>query len=317
MGAKVFLGGGSGAVGIPLTDRLVEAGHDVTALARSDESARRLASTGVRVVRGDVRDLEGLSAVVAEASPDVVIDHVTDLPPRFPLVFARAYPRNTEIRRLGGANLLDAARAAGARRLISESAAFMYAPDGDRLRHEGDPIWTDAPEPVGSANAVFSEHDDRVLAAGDIEGVVLRFGVLYGPGTWFERGGSTWTAVRRGVYPVPGDAGGMFSFVHVEDAAAASVAAVERGAGIYNVVDDDPAPLREWVPVYAEVAGARAPRRMPVWLARLMIGRALVAWGTVRPGATNERARAELGWAPRYTSWREGFRGGLDSLSMS
>jgi nucleoside-diphosphate-sugar epimerase len=311
VGARVFLAGGSGALGRPLTSQLVAAGHDVTALARSDESASRLGSAGARVARGDVRDLDRLRAIVAAASPEVVIDHVTNLPSRWPLVFARSYPRNTEMRRLAGANLLDAARSAGARRLISESAAFMYAPDGDGLRREGDPIWTHAPEPLGSANTVFSEHDDRVVAAGDIEGVVLRYGTLYGPGTWFERGGSIWTAVRRGVYPVPGDGGGMFSFAHVEDTATACVAAVERGAGIYNVVDDDSVPLRDWVPIYAEAAGARPPRSVPVWLARLMTGKAVVAWGTVRPGASNERARAELGWEPRYRSWREGFREGL------
>jgi nucleoside-diphosphate-sugar epimerase len=303
--------GGTGAIGRPLTRQLVAAGHDVTALARSDEGASWLESTGARVVRGDVRDLDELRAVMVDAAPEVAIDHVTNLPSRWPLVFARAYPRNTETRRVAGANLLEAARSAGARRLICESAAFMYAPDGDRLRREGDPIWTDAPEPLGSANTVFSEGDDRVVAADGIEGVVLRYGTLYGPGTWFERGGSIWTAVRRRVYPVPGDGGGMFSFVHVEDAAAACVAAVERGAGIYNVVDDDPVPLREWIPVYAEVAGARPPRAVPEWLARLTVGGGVVAWGTVRPGASNDRARAELAWEPRYRSWREGFREGL------
>ena len=220
------------------------------------------------------------------------------------------------IRTEGTRNLVAAAQAAGARRLVAESIAFAYRPEGGWVKDEEAPLFTDAPGRFGVAlRAPIAELERQVLGAEGIEGVVLRFGWLYGPGTYYDRGGQQAEEVMKRRLPIVGTGTGTFSFVHVDDAASATVAALEHGApGAYNVVDDEPAPLREWVPVYAEALGAKPPRQVPVWLARLVAGKDVAASAVGLRGADNAKAKRELGWEPAHPSWRQGF---ADALACS
>jgi nucleoside-diphosphate-sugar epimerase len=306
---KVFVAGASGAVGRPLVRQLVAAGHAVTGMTRREERAEEIRAAGAAAVVCDVFDPAALETALRAASPEVVVHVLTALPPRLDYKAKQdpLAPTN-RVRTEGTRNLIAAARAAGARRLIAESVAFLYRPEGDWVKDEGAQLNLDAPGNFGDATAALADLERQLTEAEGIEGVVLRFGWFYGPGTFFARDGSqTEDALKRRV-PIVGKGEGTFSFVHVEDAAAAAVAAVERGApGIYNVVDDEPAPMREWVPVFCAAVGAKKPFRVPVWIARLIAGSDAVSSAIQMRGASNARAKAELGWQPSYRSWREGF----------
>jgi nucleoside-diphosphate-sugar epimerase len=203
---------------------------------------------------------------------------------------------------------MKAARAVGARRYVTQGIAFIYAPEGNLIKDEEARTFEDAPAPFDEGVDAMLAHESEVLSAEGIEGVVLRYGQFYGPGTYFDHGGAIEREVARRRLPVVGPGTGIASFIHVDDAARATVAALHRGApGIYNVTDDEPAAMREWLPVYAEAAGAKPPRRVPTWLARLVGGRVAVEFGVNLRGASNEKAKRELGWKPRYASWRQGF----------
>jgi nucleoside-diphosphate-sugar epimerase len=306
---RVFVAGASGAIGRPLLPRLVAAGHEVTGTTRSEERADAIRAAGARAVVCDALDAEALHAAVQEAAPEVVVHQLTALPHRFDPRDKEIYAPTNRVRAEATRTLLDAARAAGARRMVCQSIAFAYAP-GPRpeVKDEGAPLVLGAPPPFGPAVEVIDEMERAVVGAEDLEGLVLRYGWFYGPGTYFADDGSTAADVRRRRFPIIGKGTGLFSFVHVDDAASATVAAVERGArGIYNVVDDDPAPQREWLPVYAEAIGAKKPLRVPVWIARLVVGK-IATMASVQPGASNAKAKRELGWEPRWPSWRQGFR---------
>jgi len=266
-------------------------------------------AAGATPVKCNVFQPNELGDALRNAQPEVVVHLLTALPPRIdyrakedPLA-----PTN-RLRREGTRNLIAAATAAGARRLLAESVAFFYAPEGDWVKDEAAPLVREAPGVFGPAAKAIADLEAQVTGAEGIEGVVLRYGWLYGPGTFFDRDGSqTGDALKRRV-PIVGRGDGTFSFVHVEDAAAATVAAIERGApGVYNVVDDEPAPMREWVPVFCEAVGARKPRRVPTWLARLVAGSAAAGTATQLRGASNAKAKRELGWQPHHASWRQGF----------
>jgi nucleoside-diphosphate-sugar epimerase len=305
---RVFVAGASGAIGRPLTRQLIAAGHEVTGITSNPDNAAPIEEAGARAVVCDALDAEALTAVVSEARPEVVISQLTRLPkddfdPR-----TIDYEPTNRARAGGGHNLLEAAKASGARRFVTQSIAFMYAPQGDAVKEEDAPLWTDAPEPFSSGEVATAKHERDVLEAGGIEGLVLRYGFFYGPGTFYASDRGTARRVRKRRFPIVGDGGGIFSFIHVEDAAAATVAACGRGApGVYNVVDDDPAPLREWLPGYAEVLGAKRPYKVPAWIARLFGGSFATLMATDLRGASNEKAKRELGWEPRYSSWRQGF----------
>lgn len=307
---KVFVAGASGVIGRPLVRQLVAAGHEVTGMTRSEDRAVEIRDAGAAAVVCDVFDAAALEAAVRAATPEVVIHELTALPARLDYKAKQdpLAPTN-RVRTEGTRNLLAAAKAAGARRLIAQSVAFFYAPEGEWVKDEEAPLNLDAPGNFGTAAAALADLERQVSEAGGIEGVVLRYGWFYGPGTYFDRVGSqTEDALKRRL-PIVGRGDGTFSFVQVEDAAAATVAAVERGApGTYNVVDDEPAPMREWVPVFCAAVGAKKPFRVPVWLARLIAGSAAVASATQLRGASNAKAKRELGWQPRYPSWRESFR---------
>ena len=191
-----------------------------------------------------------------------------------------------------------------------QSVAFLYAPEGGWVKDEQDRMWTEAPPPVGRSIGVLMSNEHKVVSSATFEGLVLRYGYFYGPGTYYAPDGSIAERVRRRRYPIIGSGAGRTSFVHVDDAAAAVLAALDRGApGVYNIVDDDPAPLRDWLPRYAAALGAAPPRRLPAWLARPLAGAAVVGAATQARGAGNARAARELGWRPAVASWRQGFLG--------
>jgi nucleoside-diphosphate-sugar epimerase len=306
---RVFVAGASGAIGRPLLPRLIAAGHQVTGTTRSEESAEALRAAGARAAICDALDAEALHAAVTEAAPDVVVNQLTALPDRFDPRDKEIYAPTNRLRSEGTRILLDAARAAGARRMVCQSIAFAYAPGPQaEVKDENAPLALGAPLPFGDGVRTIDAMERAVVDAEGLEGVVLRYGWFYGPGTYFADDGSTADEVLRRRFPVIGKGTGLFSFVHVDDAASATVAAVERGApGIYNIVDDDPAPQREWLPAYAEAIGARKPLRVPVWVARLVVGK-IASVASVQPGASNAKAKRELGWEPRWPSWRQGFR---------
>jgi nucleoside-diphosphate-sugar epimerase len=308
---RVFVAGASGAIGTPLVRQLLEAGHEVTGMTRREERAERLRAAGAEAVVCDVFDAEALKQAVVAAKPEAVVHLLTALPPKFSPKASALAPTN-RVRSEGTRNLVAAARAAGARRLVAESVAFFYRPEGDSVKSEEAPLNEGMPPPFGDAIAALQELESQVLGTEGIEGLVLRFGWLYGPSTYYAPGGSQAEETLKRRSPVVGEGGGIFSFLHVEDAAAAALAAIERGdPGIYNVCDDEPTPLREWMPAYAEALGAKPPRRVPAWLARLIVGKTLVESALTMRGADNAKAKRELGWVPRYPSWRSGFVDGL------
>ncbi len=306
---RVFVAGASGAIGRPLVRRLLDAGHEVTGMTRRSERAAEIRDPGADAVVCDVFDREALTEAVTAARPEVVVHELTSLPARIDPRRADTYPATNRLRTEGTGNLIAAARAAGAGRFVAQSIAFVYAPVGPRVVDEGAPVVRGAAGHLGEAMEAVLDCERQVL---EIDGLVLRYGYFYGQGTSFAADGTMAEDFRKRRFPIVGSGEGRMSFVHVEDAASATVAACERGApGIYNVCDDEPAPMREWIPVYAEAVGARRPLRVPRWLAGLVAGKGIARMATELRGASNERAKRELGWQPRYTSWRHGFRQAL------
>lgn len=304
---KVFVAGASGVIGRPTVRRLVEAGHEVVGMTRREERAEEIRQAGAEAVVCDVFDTEALRRAVVAAEPEVVLHALTALPARFDPKSDYLAATN-KVRTEGTRNLVAAAKAAGARRLVAESVAFFYEPEGSWVKDEEAPLFRDPPGRFAAACEALRTLEREVLEAGRPEGLVLRFGWFYGPGTYYDRGGTIAEETLKRRNPIIGKAEGTFSHVHIEDAAAAYVAAVEGGSpGVYNVVDDEPAPLHEWLPVYAETLGAKPPRRVPAWLARLVAGKDLVSAAVEMRGASNAKAKRELGWTPGHPSWRQGF----------
>ncbi len=309
---RVFVAGASGAMGRPLVRRLVAAGHEVTGTTRREERTAGIGAAGATAALCDVFDSDALLSAVAEAEPEVVVHALTALPDRIEWK-AKQDPvaATNRLREEGTRNLIAAARAAGARRVVAESVAFLYEPSGDWVKDEDAPLFTGAPGRFGKAVAALADLERQVLGAKGIEGLVLRFGWFYGPGTSYAADRAVADDFHRRRFPIVGKGTGVFSFAHVEDVAGATIAAIESDAvGVLNVVDDEPAPQREWAPVYAEAVGAKRPRRVPLWLAKLIAGPVALNAVELR-GASNARAKRELGWEPRFPSWRQGFREAL------
>jgi 2-alkyl-3-oxoalkanoate reductase len=308
---RVFVAGASGVIGRPLVRQLIAAGHDVVGMTSRDSGRDPIREAGAEAVVCDALDRQAVAATVADARPEVVISQLTRLPREYDPRKIDYEPTN-RARVEGGRNLILAAAAAGSRRFITQGIAFIYAPEGGMVKDEDARPWTDAPEPFGGGAKAMLEHEREATETSGLEGLVLRYGQFYGPGTYYASDGNIAEQVRRRRFPIVGRGAGYFSFIHVEDAASATVAALDRGApGIYNVVDDEPAPLREWLPVYADALGAKRPFRVPVFLARLVAGPFAAAFATGLRGASNAKAKRELGWEPRYASWRVGFREAL------
>jgi nucleoside-diphosphate-sugar epimerase len=310
---KVLVAGATGVIGRRLVPQLLGAGHDVTAMVRSEDAARAAQGTGARHVRADALNAQGTMRAVAQAAPEVLVHQLTSIPARIdPRRLERDFAVNDRLRGEGTRNLVAAAQECGARRVIAQSVAFAYAPGPPGTIHrESDPLISDeqASKSFRRSARALRELESAVLGAG---GVVLRYGYFYGPGSAIARNGSMGEDVARRRVPVVGRGTGVWSFIHIDDAAAATVAALDRApSGAYNVVDDDPAPVSDWLPAFAAALGAPKPLRAPALLARLAAGSYGVMVMTSAQGASNELAKAELGWAPAYPSWREGFRSAL------
>jgi nucleoside-diphosphate-sugar epimerase len=308
---RVFLAGATGVIGRRLLPMLLAEGHRVTGMTHSRGKLEQLRAAGAEAVLADALDAEAVRARVSAAQPDAVIHQLTALPARIdPRRIARDFELNDRLRSEGTRILVEAAIAAGAGRIVAQSIAFAYAPGPANTIHgESDPLFVDAPEPFRRSARAIAELERAVIEAG---GLALRFGYFYGPGSAISARGSMGQDVARRRMPVVGRGDGVWSFVHVDDAARATVAALTRGAsGAYNVVDDEPAPVREWLPALAAALRAPPPRRVPVLLARLAAGSYGVATMTRAQGAGNGVAARELGWRPEHASWREGFRGAL------
>jgi nucleoside-diphosphate-sugar epimerase len=309
---RVFLAGATGVIGRRLVPMLLAAGHEVTGMTRTPEKLDALRAAGAEAVAADALDAAAVRAAVADARPDAVIHQLTSLPQRIdPRRIERDFVLNDRLRTEGTRNLVAAAQAAGAGRIIAQSIAFSYAPGpAGSVHEEQDPLLLDAPRPYKRSGNAIVELERTVLGAG---GVVLRYGYFYGPGSSISRAGSTGQEVARRRLPIIGAGTGVWSFVHVDDAASATVLALTRGAsGPYNIVDDEPAAVSEWLPALAEALGAPRPWRVPAFIARPMAGSYGIAVMTGAQGASNELAKRELGWAPAHPSWREGFPGALD-----
>jgi nucleoside-diphosphate-sugar epimerase len=304
---RVFVAGATGVLGRPLVPALVQAGHEVTGTTRSPARTGGIEAAGATAVVCDALDRDAVHRAVEAAGPQVVIHQLTALPDRFAKL-RKGSPDTNRLRTEGTRHLVDAAVSAGARRVIAESIAFLYEPSGPRIADEQSPVWPDAPEPFGSMIGALRELERIVTTTEGIEGVVLRYGALYGPGTWYAPDGDMTMQVRKRRLPIVGSGDGLNSFVHVDDAAAATVRAVAQGApGVYNIVDDEPVAYREHLPAFAELIGARPPRHLPTWPVRVLAGSVAVASLTQQRGASNAKAKRELGWTPRYPTWREGF----------
>jgi len=302
---RVFVAGATGVIGRSLLPQLVAEGHQVVGMTRSQEKTGMLAELGAEPVVADAFDADALREAVVGTEPEVVIHELTDIPRQVdPKRYFEQFERNNLLRREGTRNLVAAAQAAGARRVIAQSIAFVYRYGGGVLHGEEDPLAVEK----GAIVSAVADLEEAVTGADGVEGIVLRYGYFYGPGTSYASDGSQAEMVRKRRLPVVGDGGGVFSFIHVDDAAAATIRALDLGSrGAYNIVDDDPAPVREWLPVYAEALGAKRPRRVPVFLARWIGGDYGVNVMTRTEGASNRKAKGELGLQLRYPSWRRGF----------
>jgi len=300
---RVLIAGATGAIGRPLTAQLLKHGHRVIALTRSPEKARTLAPD-IELAVADVFDAEAVKAAVVHAQPEAVIEQLTSLPRTYTSESMRAAAAlNERIRKEGGANLLVAARAAGVRRYLRQSVACFALP-GAGLADEDTPLAFDASPRVAAEARTLTEIEQRLFDAPDLEGIVLRYGFFYGPGTWFAPDGDVAQQVRQQQFPVVGDGGGVTSWLHIEDAASGTVAALERGTpGVYVITDDSPLPVRVWLEAYARWLGAPPPPRVSIEDALGTAGADAVFYGTQMRGASNARAKRDLGFRPRPLEW--------------
>ncbi|HSJ56198.1 MAG TPA: NAD(P)-dependent oxidoreductase [Anaerolineae bacterium] len=310
---RILVAGATGAIGRQLVPELAARGHTVVGLTRAAKRAEEVRALGAEPVTGDVLDRDGVLRAVEKARPEVVIHQATSLPPRLnPRRIRQDLAATNRLRSEGTRNLMRAARECGAGRVIAQSIAFAYAPDGDTPATEEEPLFFDAPGGFDEAVEALAALEDAVLHEPEIEGIVLRYGYLYGPGTAYGPGGWVVQDVRARKFPTIGSGAGQFSFVHVDDVATATAEAVERGEpGIYNVVDDEPARVIEWLPLLAELLGAPRPMRVPSLIGRLAAGPFGVHMMTRQRGASNEKAKAGLIWTLRYSTWREGLAADL------
>jgi nucleoside-diphosphate-sugar epimerase len=301
---RVFLTGASGAIGMRLVPQLIDAGHEVIGTHASPSSSERLRRLGATPVRLDLLDARAVRKAVLENEPEAIVHEATALANvKFSRNMDKALAMTSELRTKGTDVLLAAAREAGTQRFVAQSvAAFSrYAREGGPVKTEDDPLDSTPPKSFRNGAVALTHLESAVI---DFGGIALRYGVFYGAAN-----DGTIEPVRRRQFPIVGDGGGVWSWIHLDDAAAATVLALEHdGPAIYNIVDDDPAPVREWLPVLAEALGAKPPRRLPTWLARLVAGEAVTVMSTEARGASNAKAKRELGWTPRYPTWRTGFK---------
>jgi 2-alkyl-3-oxoalkanoate reductase len=318
---KVFLAGATGVLGRALVPQLVARGHEVVGMTSTGSKQDLVRSLGARPVVADALDHDAVAQAVASAEPEVIVHELTALSGKLSARDMRHPERSSaaimtnRLRTEGTDHLLAAGRAVGALRFVAQSfAAFRWARTGGPVQTEADPLDPNPPAALRAPLVGILHVEQAVTTIEWGEGLVLRYGSFYGPGTAISLAPDAVMAapVRKRRFPIVGDGGGVFSHVHIDDAAAATVAAVDHGRpGIYNIVDDEPAPVREWLPVLAGALDAKPPRRIPRWLGRLAAGEAATLMMTDVRGASNAKAKRELGWEPRYASWRQGFAQGL------
>ncbi|GAA4717197.1 NAD(P)-dependent oxidoreductase [Pedococcus ginsenosidimutans] len=305
---KVFVAGATGAIGRQLVPRLVAAGHEVVAMTRDAAKQDALRGLGARPVVADALHAEQVAEAVGTAQPDVVVHQLTSIGPMDLRHFDRAFAMTNRLRTEGTDHLLSAAQAAGVGRFVAQSFFAAYERTGGPVKTEDDSFGPGPAKEMRETVAAIRHVEESVLAARWTEGIVLRYGGFYGPGTSLGPDGEQTEAVRRRRFPVVGDGGGVWSFVHIGDAADATVAAVERGRrGVYNIVDDEPAQVAEWLPALARTLGAKQPMHVPQVVGRLLTGEVGSVMMTELRGASNAKARRELGWVPAHPSWRQGF----------
>lgn len=307
---RIFVAGGTGAIGKFLVPLLVEAGHEVVGLARSIQKGKALEVMGAKVAVADALNKEELTAAIKRVEPEVIIHELTALVgvrnfKRWDEEFALTNRLRTEVTE----TMLAAARLVGTRRFIAQSfCGWPFAREGGPAKTEEDPLDPNPPASFSKTLAAIRYQEDTVRRTTDLQALALRYGSFYGPGTGIAKDGSIVALVRKRRLPIVGDGDGIWSFIHISDAAEATAAAITYGEpGIYNVVDDEPAPVSTWLPALAKAVGAKRPYRVPVWLGKLVIGDGGVSMMTEIRGGSNVKAKRELGWQPSYASWRRGF----------
>jgi nucleoside-diphosphate-sugar epimerase len=297
---KIFVAGASGAIGQPIITELIRRGHTVTGMTQSDEGARRLAALGASIAKADAFDASAVEAALRASGAEIVIDELTSLP-KDPREMPSASPKDRKLRLEGGGNLLRAAETCGVRRYIQQSTGFFMKP-ASGLADESTPLAVDSSPNVSAAAKMYTQLEIRLLQS-PMEGVLLRYGFFYGPNTWYHPDGGAANQVRQQQFPIVGDGSGVWSFVHIDDAALATVAALTAEPGIYNIVDDDPSPVSIWLPAFAKSVGAPPPPHITEEAARQLTGEDAVYYGTKLSGASNVKAKQQLHFQPRRLEW--------------
>ncbi|MGH2700950.1 MAG: NAD-dependent epimerase/dehydratase family protein [Actinomycetota bacterium] len=305
---RVFVAGATGAIGKQLVPRLVEAGHEVHGMTRSESKQAMLHELGAVPAVADALDPDQVAEAVGGARPDVIVHQLTAIGALDMRHFDRSFALTNRLRTEGTDHLLSAGQAVGVRRFVAQSYFASYARTGAAVKSEEDPFDPSPAREMRETAAAIRHLEEAVLDARWTEGIVLRYGAFYGPGTSIAPDGEQSEMIRKRKFPLVGDGGGVWSFIHIADAAEATVAAVEHGSrGVYNVVDDDPAPVAEWLPALAQALGAKKPVRVPRFVGRLLAGEAGAVMMTELRGASNVKAKRELAWRPTHPSWRDGF----------
>lgn len=297
---KIFVAGASGAIGQPIITELIKRGHAVTGMTQSDEGAQRLVALGASIAKANAYDASAIEAALRASGAEIVIDELTSLP-KDPREMPSAAPKDRKLRLEGGGNLLRAAETCGVRRYIQQSTGFfMKSTSG--LADESTPLAVDASPNVSAGSKMYTQLETRVLQS-PMEGVLLRYGFFYGPNTWYHPDGGAADQVRQQQFPIVGDGSGVWSFIHIEDAALTTVDALTAEPGIYNIVDDDPSPVSLWLPAFAKSVGAPPPPHISEEAARQLAGEDAVYYGTKLSGASNVKAKQQLRFQPRRLEW--------------
>ncbi len=305
---KVFVAGATGAIGQQLVPRLVAAGHEVHGMTHSASRQQLVRDLGAQPVVADALDADQVAEAVGRVQPNVIVHQLTSIGPMDLRHFDRAFAMTNRLRSEGTDHLLSAGQAVGVKRFVAQSFFAAYERVGGPVKSEEDSFGPHPAKEMRETVAAIRHVEDAVLAATWTEGIVLRYGGFYGPGTSLGPDGEQTDAVRQRKFPVVGDGGGVWSFIHIADAAEATVAAIDHGhRGVYNVVDDEPAPVAEWLPALARILGAKAPMHVPRFVGRLLTGEVGAVMMTELRGASNAKAKRELGWSPGHPSWRQGF----------
>jgi 2-alkyl-3-oxoalkanoate reductase len=307
---RILIAGAGGDVGRALTPKLAEAGHEVFGMTRSPEKAKAIGQLGAEPILADALNFEAVLRAVRAAKPEVIVHQLTALPRKMdPRKFDRELRATNLLRTAGTDNLIRAARVEGVRRVVAQSfAPLIYSRQGPKIKTEGDPIESNPAKPMRNALDAIKHLESAVLNDPNVEGIVLRYGFFYGPLQSTGGLGATVPDVRARRMPVVGSGSGVWSFVHIEDVASATQAAIERGRpGVYNIADDEPAPVSVWLPELARILHAKPPFRVPEWIARMAVGEAGIVLMTQVRGISNQKAKRELNWQLKWPSWRQGF----------